>query len=303
MNKKRCLVLGGNGFIGSHVLEKLNQQQYNIISFDRELPVVKIEGIQYIVGDFKSDKDLSIAVEKADVVLHLISTINPSLSIIKPLDGYTIDTVQTIKILEILRENNGQLIFASSGGTVYGEQEHFPIKEESICKPINHYGNTKLTIENIIRMYNHNYKMNNKILRISNPYGLGQDYHKGVGVISAFINKILNNETVEIWGDGNIIRDYIYIDDLCQAFVDILNYRGQEEVFNIGSGKGYSLNEILNIIEKIHGKPIKKIYLDNRIVDVQKVVLDITKVKQELNFKPKTSFKEGLEKYYRIIKK
>lgn len=297
-NNKRCLILGGNGFIGSNLIKYLGEKSdYSLTSFDREYPVNKINNVKYIKGEFSNDKELLDAVREQDIIIHLISTTNPGKSMIDPYSGYTVDVSQIIKILEAIKGTNSKIIFASSGGTVYGEPNECPIKEDHELNPICHYGIIKVTIEKIINMYNSIYGMNNKIMRISNPYGPGQDYTKGVGLIDAVIKKALNNETVTIWGDGNNIRDYIYIDDLCEAVKLICEYSGSETIFNIGSGEGNSINEIVSIVKKILNKDIKIEYTKARENDIKHVYLDITKLTKTTNFKIENNIYNGIKKY------
>ena len=174
MINKRCIVLGGNGFIGINLLKYLVNCNYKVSSFDLYRPKNPIEGVTYLTGDFTNDNELLEAIQGQDIIIHLISTTNPGKSMIDPYSGYNIDIVQTIKILEKIKETDARMIFASSGGTVYGEPESCPIKEDARLNPIGHYGIIKVTIEHIINMYNSVYGMKNKIMRISNPYGPGK---------------------------------------------------------------------------------------------------------------------------------
>ncbi|WP_394903266.1 NAD-dependent epimerase/dehydratase family protein [Clostridium butyricum] len=296
MNKK-CIILGGNGFIGSNLIEYLSNYEFDITSFDKEEPMNRISNVKYLQADFTDDNKLLSAVQGQDIIIHLISSTNPSKSIENPYSGYNIDVIQTIKILEKVKNTDSKVIFASSGGTVYGEPESCPIKEEHELNPISHYGIVKTTIEHIINMYNSVYGMNNIIMRISNPYGPGQDYRKGVGLIDAVIKKALQNEVITVWGDGNVIRDYIYIDDLCTAILELCRYTGNEKVFNIGSGKGYSINNILEIVEGIIKKDLKVEYLNSRKNDIKHIYLNIELLQKALNFTPQTDINKGIKLY------
>ena len=133
------------------------------------------------------------------------------------------------------------------------------------------------------------------IARISNPYGPGQDFHKGVGFVDAAVKKTLSHEPIEIWGDGTVIRDYIYIDDVAEMLYALLDYNGKQEVFNISSNEGISLNQVIECLQKLGYTP-KVQYKDSRSVDVPAVVLDNEKIRTVYTG-PLTSFQEGLEKY------
>ena len=192
------------------------------------------------------------------------------------------------------------MIFFSSGGTVYGNQEVQPITEDAVPVPINHYGNLKLCIENTMRTFNFQMKKNMLIARISNPYGPGQDYHKGVGFIDAAIKHTIAGETIEIWGDGNVVRDYIYIDDLCRMLYALIEYHGDTEVFNLSSNTGVSQNDIVDILKQID-PAVKVAYKPGRSVDAKKIILDNSRIHSICDFEM-VSIEEGIKRYYDYIK-
>ncbi|MEG1313890.1 MAG: NAD-dependent epimerase/dehydratase family protein, partial [Bacilli bacterium] len=207
MTNKKVLVIGGNGFIGRNLVKFLaSQPEITIYSFDLGKPLQQIEGVKYIEGDFFDDYLIKNAIKGIDVVIHSLSTINPGNSNSKYMQGYSRDFLQTVKLCGLLVEQKSNMIFLSSGGTVYGEQIKQPINETISPKPINHYGGVKLCIENVIQIFNTQLHSKMRIARISNPYGPGQDYNKGVGFIDATIKKALAQEVLEIWGDGENIR-------------------------------------------------------------------------------------------------
>ncbi len=296
------LILGGNGFIGRNLGNYMADNGWDVYSFDRELPVSPKAKIHYLEGDFFADDMLEDIVRDKDVIYHAISTINPGNSNTEYMRGYEKDFIQTIKLCEIIQKNGSKLIFLSSGGTVYGKQKLQPIKEDALPRPINHYGNIKLCIENTIRTFAYQDKGDMLIARISNPYGPGQDYTKGVGFIDAAMKKALQGESIEVWGNGEVVRDYLYIDDVCMALaalaesVDIPN-----GVINISSGTGTSIKEILNIIEELHGKLCVQ-YREARSVDVQEVVLD-NKHMRDIMKKPLYDIRVGIERYYRYLER
>lgn len=193
------------------------------------------------------------------------------------------------------------MIFLSSGGTVYGVQEDQPIKETALPVPINHYGSVKLCIENVIRTFNTQRHTKMRIARISNPFGPGQDYHKGVGFVDAAIKKSICKETLEIWGDGENIRDYIYIEDVCKMLEALVDYDGKEEVFNLSSNEGISQNMVVDILKKIDGE-FDVVYKAARSVDVRKIVLDNSKIKQIYKGEIRT-FETGVKEYYNYLTK
>lgn len=277
MDEKKVLIIGGNGFIGSNLSRHLADRGWKVTSFDIVMPQVTDPRVEYIMGDFFDDNVLADAIKGKEIIYHALSTVNPGNSNEKYMMGYGRDFIQTIKLFDMLKEQDAKLIFLSSGGTVYGVQEEQPIKESASARPINHYGNVKLCIENTLRVFDIQAKSKMMIARISNPYGPGQDHSKGVGFIDAVIRKTLAGEPVEVWGDGEIIRDYIYIADVCKMLGNLAEYEGEETVFNVSSATGTSQNEILNIVKKIDDS-VSCVYKPGRSVDVRKIILDNSKI-------------------------
>ena len=233
MKDKKVLIIGGNGFIGRNLAKILvKRNDLEVFSFDLALPREEVAGVEYMEGDFFDDLVLENAVKGMDLVIHSLSTVNPGNSNEKYMQGYGRDFLQTIKLCKMIIDQKSNMIFLSSGGTVYGVQEDQPIKETALPVPINHYGSVKLCIENVIRTFNTQRHTKMRIARISNPFGPGQDYHKGVGFVDAAIKKSICKETLEIWGDGENIRDYIYIEDVCKMLEALVDYDGKEEVIN-----------------------------------------------------------------------
>ena len=300
MIKNRVLVLGGNGFIGRNICEYFLSKNWVVTSFDLVKPQTVVDGIKYIEGDFFDDKQLESAISNQDVIIHSISTVTPGNSSVKFMQGYEKDLVQTAKLCEMLVGTNTKMIFLSSGGTVYGNQAIQPIPEEAQTIPINHYGCIKICIENIIRTFNIQFNTNFIIARVANPYGPGQDYKKGVGFVDAAVKKALTGDEIQIWGDGNTIRDYIYITDVCAMIYALVGYHGDSSTFNISSGEGKSQNEILEILKSLKLDFTVK-YEDARSVDVKKMILDNEKIKKVYT-SPLVSFEDGIKEYCNFLK-
>lgn len=292
----KVVILGGNGFIGRNLASYMNTIGYQVCSFDINYPIKKECGIEYIVGDFFNDLELENCVSDADIVVHAVSTINPGNSNEVYLSAYQKDFLQSVKLASYTIKYSCQLLYLSSGGTVYGRQDIQPITEKSVTEPINHYGNVKLCIENTYRTMIKQQNAKICIARIANPYGPGQDYTKGVGFIDAVLKKAINNETLDIYGDGSVERDYIYIDDVCRMLVELLKTEKKMDIYNIGTSVGTSQKEIVKMIREIV-PTLKVCYLKGRQIDVPKIILDNTEIKKLYN-KPITKIKEGIIKYY-----
>ena len=293
-------MLGGNGFLGKNLCTYLADKGEKVYSFDMSLPKERDARIEYIDGDFFDDYTLEKIVQGMDVIFHAICTLNPGNSNAKCIVGYERDFVQTAKLCYYIKDTDCRMIFFSSGGTVYGNQEVQPIVETAVPVPINHYGNLKLCVENTIRTFNFQMKKNMLVARISNPYGPGQDYHKGVGFIDAAIKRALSGETIEVWGDGTVVRDYIYIDDLCKMLYALIDYHGEYEVFNLSSNTGVSQNDILEILKGIL-PDMKVSYAPGRSVDAKKIILDNTRIRSVCDMKM-VSIEDGIRKYCEYIK-
>lgn len=300
---KKILILGAGGFLGTHLVNKLCQNNY-IVAFDI-CPMFfnSNKNIEIVVGSFKNESLLADVLCNVDIVIHLISTTFPSDST-EIISSEILDNViPTVNLLNLMKDNGvGEIIFASSGGTIYGETAETIAGVNYILNPSCSYGIQKQTIESYIKLFGKYFGMKYKIMRISNPYGLGQGVKKKQGIIPIAINKLISNDIIEIFGDGSNLRDYIYIDDLINAFQAVVSYSGEESVFNIGYGHYYSISEIIEIIEKTVGKQFAKIvYRPQRLCDVKKSILDFATSQRILKWKPQIDINIGISEIYKTM--
>lgn len=303
MKTDEFLLIGGGGFIGSNLAKYLSAKGERVIVADRACNFT-CQNVRYVKFDYFSEEPFEKVLKNVSKVILLSCNFTPNASINDNCPEYFKNISRLISLLDAMKkENINSLYFTSSGGTIYGNGYDTPISESSITNPINYYGILKLTQEKIISLYNKNYGMKNVIFRISNPYGVGQNLKNGVGVITAFIRSILNNEQIKIFGDGaKIIRDYIYINDLCNCFYMMLkknkyDFIDNNHIFNIGSGVGHSLFDVLKIVEenlKLKGN-IK--VLPGRASDVSYNVLDNTLIKKTLGIESFTTLESGIMQY------
>jgi len=294
--KSRVLVIGGGGFIGSHLVKALllNGQYVKILENKISSIVDQHPNLEWITGDFGNKQDLDIALKNVDIVYHLVSTTQPQKSNENPAFDIQSNLINTITLLDKVRTiPNLKIIFLSSGGTVYGTAQQTPIPETHKNEPQCSYGIVKLAIEKYFSLYNLLYGINYRILRLANPYGPGQA-NLQQGVIGAFLLRTLQNKQLEIWGDGTIVRDYIYIKDAIDAIMLASTYNGNKRIFNIGSGSGRNVIEIINVIERVTEKKANVIYIAKRDFDVSVSILDISLAEKELGWKPLTSFEYGI---------
>lgn len=297
-----CLILGGAGFIGSHLAEQLLSEGHAVRIFDRPnlARPAELAGdprIEWLEGDFINEDDLALALDGAEAVFHLVSTTLPKSSNDNPVYDVETNTIGTLRLLELARRGRVRhLVFASSGGTVYGLPRSLPIRETHPTEPIVSYGITKLTIEKYLHLYHVLHGLNYRVLRLANPFGERQRPTAAQGAVAVFLHKALHGETIHIWGDGSVTRDYVYIRDAVKAFTRALTYRGEQRVFNIGAGEGKSLDQILAAIEQLLGRPVARVYDPARSFDVPINVLDITLAREHLGWSPATAFQDGLRR-------
>jgi UDP-glucose 4-epimerase len=305
--KETCLILGGAVFIGSHLADLLLENTYNVVIFDK-INCFKgnikhiLKRIKFIEGDF--DIDIRNALENVDYVYHFISTTLPQSSNLNPYYDVESNVLGSIKLFEKCVEFSvKKVIFLSSGGTIYGISEEPIITESHPCNPICSYGITKLTIEKYLNLFYYLHGINYSIIRLSNPYGERQNPLVQQGVISVFLKKALLGEMIDIWGDGSVVRDYIYIKDVAVALMKAIQSDSIMKIFNVSSAIGYSLKEILSYIESVSKKKIEVNFINlNRKFDVPINVLDNSLFKNDFNWEPKVSLERGISNTWDWIK-
>ncbi|MBN1364470.1 MAG: NAD-dependent epimerase/dehydratase family protein [Syntrophaceae bacterium] len=293
----KALVLGGNGFIGSHVVDSLLDAGHSIRVFDRfpERFRPPLANVEYVTGLFGDAFSIAEALTGVDVVYHLIGTTVPGTSNLNPTTDIEDNLIASVSLLEeMVKTGVKRIVYLSSGGTVYGNPERNPTTEDHPLRPICSYGVVKVAVENYLFMFQQLYGISAVVLRPSNPYGPRQG-HVGVqGVISTFLKKLLKNEPLLVWGDGSITRDYLYVADLAR----ICLIAGESEisgVFNVGHGKGYSISTIIETISKVVGeKPVVR-HEPARHFDVREIVLDITKVRKYFGWNPEINLDDGIK--------
>lgn len=307
---RNFLLIGGGGFLGSNIISKMIENGSGSISVcePEGIPLYRLTGYPVRIHrcGLKDTETLKkiISTSKIDTVVHLVSTIIPESSF----ESFKceIDNIinPTIRLLEYCAEENIQFVYFSSGGTVYGESKRPDalFSEECPMAPISYYGLSKQLIENYIYFMHRAHNLRYIIFRPSNPYGPGQNIYGRQGLIAVAIGKILKGETINVWGDGNTVRDYIYVEDLSFIVSRILWSQSVDNItLNIGSGRGYRVSEILKILSEVTEKPVRINYLPERSSDVSSVVLDISKIKKVIPF-TLTDIRSGITNYYRQVK-
>ena len=301
MNKERCIIYGGGGFIGSHLCDKLLESGYDVTVFDKlNFSKKNIQHIQnkikIIEGDFNNDVNLLNSLQGIDYVFHLVSTTLPASSNDNPEYDAGTNLISSLKLFkECVTLKIKKIIFLSSGGTVYGIPSEIPVKENYSANPVCSYGIIKRTIEEYLYLFNYLYGQQYYVFRLSNPYGERQNPHSSQGAIGVFLNKVINDEVIEIWGDGEVVRDYIYVKDAVEVLAKSVTANTKERVFNLSTGAGHSLNQIIETIGKVSNKKITPVFQKARKLDVPVNILDNSKVKTAFGWKPTTSIETGIK--------
>jgi len=305
----KCVIFGGGGFIGSAIVDRLLLDRHHVRVFERPgvVPFREFssnERVEWLTGDMLSKFDVGLALDEVDVVIHLVSTTLPKGSNDDPIYDVETNVIGSLHLLNaMVIQKIPKVIFISSGGTVYGKPIYLPVDELHPTNPEVPYGITKLTIEKYLLMFEKIHGVKSIILRVSNPYGERQRVETSQGAVGVFLNKAMRKEPIEIWGDGSVIRDFIYIGDVADAFAKALYYKGIKSIFNISSGVGTSLNELIVNVESIIECKVNCNYLPSRNFDVPVNILDNLLAKQELAWSPIVPLKDGLKRTIDWMKK
>jgi UDP-glucose 4-epimerase len=295
------LILGGCGFIGRHVALALARKGHDVVIADRIEPDFRfppdVEGrIGWQRLEFAS-ADWDNLIRQADVIHHYVWTSLPASANNNPLGDLSANVGGTVALLEAVRHRGGgRVVFASSGGTVYGRLLQCPVPETHPMMPTTAYGASKAAAEIYLGLYRTLHGVDCRVARISNPYGAGQVIARGQGAVTTFLHHAIHNQPIVIWGDGEIVRDYIHITDVAEAVVDLALRPEVNEfhTYNIGSGVGLSLNNIIAEIEKALNEKLDVRRERGRAFDVPVSILDISRARNVLGWKPLLTFTEGI---------
>lgn len=302
--KTKILVLGADGFLGSKIIKSLLKEDnffiraFNVFERCDSEFVDDIEGkIEIFSGDFLSRNDIKKSLVGIDYVFHFFSFTTPGSST-KNLSFEVDSNIKgTIVLLEeCVASGIKKIVFYSSGGAVYGDNRGLACREEDLTNPISPYAISKLAIEKYLEYFKLNFNLNYLILRYANFYGPGQKTTGDQSIIPIFLGLVKNNQPINVFGDGENVRDFIYIDDLVEITKTLSFKKTKHSIYNIGSGKGKSINEIISVIRNVTKKEVVVNYLENRASDVKVNVLDISRVATESGFNPRVSIEDGIKK-------
>lgn len=307
----KIILLGAAGFIGTNLVIELAKDKDNQITVvDRDktyfktIEDMKFSNLNIIQSDLTLDVNYERLVERQDIVYHLISTTVPTTSnqqIAEELKG---NVVLSANLFEAcVHQGVKKVVFLSSGGTVYGKESKCPLSENTPTNPITSYGVQKVTIEKLLYLYNYMYGLDYRIIRLANPYGPYQRPNGVLGAVTTFTYKALKGEEIQVYGDGSVVRDFIYIDDAVRGIQKIVNGNDNHHTFNLGCGYGTSIKQVLETIEKVLALKVCVKYTEARKVDVPMNYLDIKRFEAAYGTLNPVNIENGIKKTVDFMKK
>lgn len=304
----RLLILGGSGFIGSNLIETLLHAGYTITNFDRPgtspAHFSSHPAYRFVPGYLSDNSHLRNVFnqEPYDCVVHLVSSLIPSSGYDEFFNDREVNLTAGYEIVKNMMSNGcRRIIYFSSGGTIYGKNgKDINSENDQLC-PLTYYGYSKLAMEEFLKFSSRIHPISHLIVRPSNPYGSGQNLFGKQGLITVALGKILQNQPIEIWGDGQVVRDYLHIRDLSNAIHALVAKGVDNEVYNIGSGQGHSVNEIVKIIHNVTGCNTGVDYKPARPVDIPVNILSIDKITNHTGWKPEINLEEGIAMLWKAM--
>lgn len=292
-----CLVLGAGGFLGSNLCRSLIKVGARVHGFGHRSSFADaLPPMRFTAGEFSDPAALALAVEGVDILFYLLGNTPFDVSEKDPIGDLQTSIVLSVQLLELCRAAAvRKIVFISSGGTVYGVPGAIPIREDAATDPISAYGINMLTVEKYLNLYASLGGASAVTLRVANPYGPFQSPFRRQGLVAATIEKVLTGRPVEVWGDGQAIRDYLHVGDFVEAALAAAVYDGPETVMNVGSGVGRSILSVVETVCLALDRPKTAIiHKPARRFDVQANVLDITRIRETLGWAPKMDWLTGL---------
>lgn len=304
----KCVVFGGNGFIGSHLIDRLVADGHKVTCFTRsatsDINNYKSAGVVKITGDFMNRADVESAVAGQDYVFHFISTTTPATAENDPVFDLKTNVTASVELFQSCVNNNvKKVFFASTGGSIYGENSGNMLNEAAPTLPVSPYAIGKLTIENYLRYFEAKYGLGYCVFRISNPYGTRQARDRKQGVIPIFLQATLRGEPVTVYGDGSMIRDYIYVEDVVGMVAGVVGKANCHSTYNLGSGEGVSVNHLIETIEATTGQKLQIKNAPKPKTFVQDITLDTERFSNEFGIDtPLTRLSEGIGRLWAEMK-
>jgi UDP-glucose 4-epimerase len=297
MSRAIASVFGGGGFIGTNLCARLAAAGFKVRAFGRSrLFPEALRDVEWVEGDLSDRAAIARVLEPSTIVYHLIHSVLPAAPSGPHADPRH-NVASTLQLLDACQDAGvARVVFVSSGGTVYGNAAEIPTPESAPTAPASPYAASNVAIEQCLAARERQNGLEYRVLRATNPYGPFQTANKKQGVVAAMIRSALQNERFEVWGDGSVIRDFVYVDDVVSALLLAAEDRSSHRVFNIGSGQGRSLLEVIAATERIIGRPLRIDWRPARASDVPVSVVSIERAKHALGWRPSVDFVEGLDR-------
>jgi UDP-glucose 4-epimerase len=296
----KVLVTGGAGFIGSHLVDRLIQEGHEVVVVDN-LSTGKRRNLNRAARFFKLDiqswrLERVFRNERPNVVMHLAAQMDVRKSVEDPVFDAQVNVLGTLNVLQqAVRHGVRKVVFSSSGGAIYGEQEIYPAPESHVTRPLSPYGISKLCGEQYLSYYQRVSGLQMVNLRYANVYGPRQDPDGEAGVVAIFIQKLLNNEQAIVHGNGRQTRDFIYVEDVVEANLAVMGQETQG-TYNVGTGEETSINDVLRILVGHTNSTCKELHGPAKHGEQVRSVIDASKIRQELSWEPRTELNEGLKR-------
>jgi UDP-glucose 4-epimerase len=304
----KVIITGGAGFISSHVVDLLIDNNYEVCIIDNLTHGSKNninKKAKFYEMDIRDTKLIEVfEIEKPDYVIHNAAQISVPASVDDPMNDASINILGTVNVLEASRKVNVKKIIYPASAAIFGEPSYLPIDEEHPLEMLSGYGVTKHTVEHYLKVYKTLYNIDYVVLRCANIYGPRQDSSGEGGVIAIFCEKLLMDQTPYIYGDGEQIRDFVYVKDVAKAYLMALQ-SDINGIYNVSTNIKITINELFKVINELLNKNISCIYADERKGDIRDSYMTYDKIKGEIGWKPETSITEGLKEtlnYYRDLK-
>lgn len=294
----RCLVLGGSGFIGRHLVPKLVERGLETVVGD----LVPNPDAPFVKVDQRDGASIHEALSDVDVVIHLAWTSTPQSGTDNPAQDVTSNILGSLNIFRACVEQKvRRVVFCSSGGAIYGNPQQLPIVESHPLEPLSSYGITKLAVEKYLLLFSNLYGLEYMIMRPGNAYGEGQVGGRGQGVIAAALTAVRSGQPLTVWGDGSVVRDYVHVSDIAQAISLATTAEVSNLIFNVGSGHGLSLNDLIGLIDEVTRRQVKVLYTAQRVIDAPINILDSSFAHSTLDWAPGVAIKEGLLRQWHAL--
>lgn len=304
------ILLGGAGFIGTNLVKELAGNADNRITvvdrkpeFFQNIISMQLSNVSIVESGLSAETDYEALIKGQDIVYHLFSTTVPTTSNQAISEELKANVILSANLFEAcVHQQVQKVVFLSSGGTVYGKEAKCPLGENTPTNPITSYGVQKVTIEKLLYLYHYMHGLDYRIIRLANPYGPYQRPNGVLGAITTFTYKALKGEEIQVYGDGSVMRDFIFIDDAVRGILKIVDGNDRHHTFNLGCGYGTSIKCVLETIERTLNIPMKVTYTEARRVDVPVNYLDIKRFETAFGALDPQSLEDGIRKTAQFMK-